>query len=119
MASGLDKTGFGLPQGLQTSQRPRVLRVVSKPFACTRRPTRQRRARRHPYESRANIGPQCNIMSHISRAHALEYMSFPESLRDRAEAVMDDVGVVFSGNLVSDVTAAADALGPTRQRTRC
>ena len=46
-------------------------------------------------------------------------MSFPESLRDRAEAVMDDVGVVFSGNLVSDVTAAADALGPTRQRTRC
>jgi len=38
-------------------------------------------------------------------------MSFPESLRDRAEAVMDDVGVVFSGDLVSDVTAAADALG--------
>ena len=30
-------------------------------------------------------------MSHVSRAHALEYMSFPESLRDRAEAVMDDV----------------------------
>ena len=38
-------------------------------------------------------------------------MSFPESLRDRAEAVMDDVGVVFSGDLVSDVKAAADALG--------
>ena len=38
-------------------------------------------------------------------------MSFPESLRDRAEAVMDDVGVVFSGNLVSDVTAAAEKLG--------
>ena len=38
-------------------------------------------------------------------------MSFPESLRDRAEAVMDDVGVVFSGDLVCDVTAAADALG--------